>query len=120
MNQFNITKVGAALFPQVNYLIRLRNRMHARGFPHDDPTLLARVRRLRGDEQLAAAHPLSVVRGDGEAVDAGAVTLSAINYKRVRGANDRVGVGFIGYGLIGKRHVARLRPRLGSFVQFGD
>ena len=28
--------------------------------------------------------------------------------RRVLGANDRVGVGFIGYGLIGKRHVARL------------
>jgi predicted dehydrogenase len=37
---------------------------------------------------------------------AGAVTLSAINYERVLGANERVGVGFIGYGLIAKRHVA--------------
>jgi hypothetical protein len=58
--------------------------------------------------------------GAGRPSSVGAVTLSAINYKRVRGANDRVGVGFIGYGLIGKRHVARLRPRLGSFAQFGD
>jgi predicted dehydrogenase len=31
--------------------------------------------------------------------------LSAATYDRVLGANDRVGVGFIGYGLIGKRHV---------------
>src|SRR5262249_48238757 len=35
---------------------------------------------------------------------AGAVALTAAGYSRVMGANDRVGVGFIGYGLIGKRH----------------
>ena len=34
-----------------------------------------------------------------------AAALSAAGYARVLGANDRVGVGFIGYGLIGKRHV---------------
>src|SRR4051795_1170545 len=34
-----------------------------------------------------------------------AATLSAASYRRVLGANDRVGLGFIGYGLIGKRHV---------------
>src|SRR5260370_11796900 len=39
-------------------------------------------------------------------VQAGAATLlSAASYGRVWGANERVGVGFIGYGLIGKRHV---------------
>ncbi len=37
-------------------------------------------------------------------VQAGAV-LSAASYRRVLGANDRVGVGFIGFGLIGERHV---------------
>lgn len=31
--------------------------------------------------------------------------MTAASYGRVRGANDRVGVGFVGYGLIGKRHV---------------
>lgn len=31
--------------------------------------------------------------------------LSAAAYARVLGANERIGVGFIGYGLIGKRHV---------------
>jgi predicted dehydrogenase len=31
--------------------------------------------------------------------------LTAASYSRVLGANDRIGVGFIGYGLIGKRHV---------------
>jgi len=36
---------------------------------------------------------------------AGSLALSAASYGRVLGANDRVGVGFIGYGLIGKRHV---------------
>lgn len=32
-------------------------------------------------------------------------TLSAAAYARVKGANERIGVGFVGYGLIGKRHV---------------
>ena len=30
---------------------------------------------------------------------------TAASYKRLRGANDRVRVGFIGYGLIGRQHV---------------
>jgi predicted dehydrogenase len=34
-----------------------------------------------------------------------AATLSAAGYRRVLGANDRLGLGFIGFGLIGKRHV---------------
>jgi predicted dehydrogenase len=39
-------------------------------------------------------------------VQAGAATvLTAASWNRVWGANERVGVGFIGYGLIGKRHV---------------
>jgi predicted dehydrogenase len=39
-------------------------------------------------------------------VQTGAATLlTAASWKRVRGANERIGVGFIGYGLIGKRHV---------------
>ena len=36
----------------------------------------------------------------------GATALSAASYNRVLGANDRIGVGFIGFGLIGKQHVA--------------
>src|SRR5262245_66293675 len=35
----------------------------------------------------------------------GALALTAAGYDRVLGAAERVGVGFIGYGLIGKRHV---------------
>src|SRR3982751_4924253 len=35
--------------------------------------------------------------------------LSAASYARVSGANDRVQLGFIGYGLIGKQHVADFR-----------
>src|SRR5262245_18640679 len=31
--------------------------------------------------------------------------LTAASYRRVLGANERVGVGYIGFGLIGKRHV---------------
>jgi predicted dehydrogenase len=34
-----------------------------------------------------------------------AASLTAASYARVLGANERVGVGFIGFGLIGKRHV---------------
>src|SRR5262245_61634822 len=34
-----------------------------------------------------------------------ATALAAASYERVAGANDRIGIGFIGYGLIGKRHV---------------
>jgi predicted dehydrogenase len=34
-----------------------------------------------------------------------AATLSAAGYRRVLGANERVRLGFIGFGLIGKRHV---------------
>src|SRR3954449_2390876 len=35
--------------------------------------------------------------------------LTAASYSRVLGANDRVQVGFIGYGLIGKQHVVDFR-----------
>ncbi|MGO9922559.1 MAG: Gfo/Idh/MocA family protein [Isosphaeraceae bacterium] len=38
-------------------------------------------------------------------------TLSAASYRRVWGANERVGLGFIGFGLIGKRHVLDFRER---------
>ena len=31
--------------------------------------------------------------------------MTAASYQRILGANDRVGVGFIGYGLIGAQHV---------------
>ena len=42
MNSLNITKdqarkIAGALYPPTNYLVRLRNRMHGRGFPQDDP-----------------------------------------------------------------------------------
>src|SRR5687768_10033396 len=38
-----------------------------------------------------------------------AAALTAASYSRVRGANDRVGLGFVGYGLMGKGHVATFR-----------
>lgn len=38
-------------------------------------------------------------------LSAGAATLTATSYSQVLGANERIGVGFIGFGLIGKRHV---------------
>ena len=45
-------------------------------------------------------------------VRGGAATLvTAASYARTLGANDRVGVGFIGYGLIGKRHVLDFRDQ---------
>jgi predicted dehydrogenase len=40
---------------------------------------------------------------------AGAAALTAAQYSRVLGANDRVGLGFIGYGLMAKGHVATFR-----------
>ena len=40
-----------------------------------------------------------------------AATLSAASYGRVMGANDRVSLGFIGFGLIGKRHVLDFRDQ---------
>jgi predicted dehydrogenase len=43
----------------------------------------------------------------------GATALTAASYNRVLGANDRIGVGFIGFGLIGKQHVA-------DFKKFDD
>ena len=36
----------------------------------------------------------------------GAAALTAASYSRVLGANDRIGLGFIGFGLIGKQHVS--------------
>lgn len=36
---------------------------------------------------------------------ASAALFTAASYRRVLGANERVGIGFIGFGLIGKRHV---------------
>src|SRR5262245_37888600 len=41
----------------------------------------------------------------------GAVAITAASYRRVLGANERVGVGFIGFGLIGKRHVLDFRAQ---------
>jgi len=35
--------------------------------------------------------------------------LTAASYNRVLGANDRVGIGFIGYGLIGRQHIANFK-----------
>jgi predicted dehydrogenase len=43
----------------------------------------------------------------------GAAALTAASYQRVLGANDRIGVGFVGFGLIGKQHVA-------DFKKFND
>jgi predicted dehydrogenase len=40
-----------------------------------------------------------------------ATALSAATYRRVMGANDRIGLGFIGFGLIGKRHVLDFRDQ---------
>ena len=39
----------------------------------------------------------------------GAAALTAASYNRILGANERIGVGFIGFGLIGKQHVANFK-----------
>ena len=43
----------------------------------------------------------------------GTAALTAASYQRILGANDRIGIGFIGFGLIGKQHVA-------DFKKFDD
>ena len=40
---------------------------------------------------------------------AGAAVMTAASYRRVLGANDRVGIGVIGFGLIGKQHIVDLK-----------
>jgi len=47
-------------------------------------------------------------------VQAGAGLLTAASWQRVLGANERIGVGFIGYGLIGKRHVLDFQEQKGA------
>jgi predicted dehydrogenase len=39
----------------------------------------------------------------------GMTALTAASYSRIMGANNRVGIGFIGYGLIGKQHIANFK-----------
>jgi len=39
----------------------------------------------------------------------GAAALTAASYNRVLGANDRIGVGQVGFGLIGKQHMADMK-----------
>jgi predicted dehydrogenase len=40
-----------------------------------------------------------------------AAALTAASYRRVLGANERVGLGFIGFGLIGKRHLVDFKAQ---------
>jgi predicted dehydrogenase len=44
-------------------------------------------------------------------VKTAATALTAAQYNRVLGANERVGMGFVGYGLIGERHVIDFKER---------
>jgi predicted dehydrogenase len=47
---------------------------------------------------------------------AGTAALSAATYARIPGANERIGVGFVGYGLMAKKHVATFRAAAGCDV----
>jgi predicted dehydrogenase len=40
---------------------------------------------------------------------AAATAMTAASYSRVLGANDRIGVGFVGFGLIGKQHISNFK-----------
>ena len=40
-----------------------------------------------------------------------ATAATVASYQRILGANDRVQVGFLGYGLIGKRHVVDFKEQ---------
>jgi len=59
--------------------------------------------------------PASVVNRRSFVRAAGAASLlTAAGWARVAGANERVGVGFIGFGLIGKRHVLDFQADKGA------
>lgn len=45
-----------------------------------------------------------------------AAALTAASYGKVLGANDRIGVGFLGFGLIGKRHVLDFQKEPGAHL----
>ena len=56
---------------------------------------------------------------------ASALGLSAVTCRRVLGAGERVGVGIIGYGLIGKRHASTFASKkaiglAGARAEFAD
>jgi predicted dehydrogenase len=61
--------------------------------------------RLEKDRSIVAPAAVPVSRRTFLHAGAAGLAMTAASYSRVLGANDRVGVGFIGYGLIGKRHV---------------
>lgn len=46
---------------------------------------------------------------------AGAAVMTAASYVRILGANDRVGIGVVGFGLIGKQHIADLKDPKNDF-----
>ena len=46
----------------------------------------------------------------------GTAALTATTYGRISGANERIGVGFVGYGLMAKKHVATFRAAAGCDV----
>ncbi len=59
------------------------------------------------NQQLSPTLP----RRDFVKTGATALALTAASYNRVLGANERIGMGYIGYGLIGKRHVIDFNER---------
>ncbi len=54
---------------------------------------------------MRRANAKSLVVSRRAALSGAAAALTAAAWRRVPGANERIGVGFIGFGLIGKRHV---------------
>src|SRR5262249_61510590 len=58
-----------------------------------------------GDPAVPRDHPCRKLNRRAFVQTGAAAMLTAASWSRVLGANERVGVGFIGYGLIGKRHV---------------
>lgn len=43
-----------------------------------------------------------------------ATAFTAVGYRRILGANERIGLGFIGYGLIGRRHLLDFKENPGA------
>jgi hypothetical protein len=60
-------KLYEALFPHLNYLLRLKKRLEAKGFPVDDPLMVAAADAYQATWRLRQqAHGLSVRMGSGE------------------------------------------------------
>ena len=59
IEKWQAAKIGKALYPGLNYLLRLRQRMEKKGFPGNDPYYLAVCRAYDSMQALLRGYPLS-------------------------------------------------------------